>query len=163
VYGETLPLLVAAWHAPGEPVPVAEGLAAEYQPFDVGAAWGRPWGTTWFCFAGKVPAEWAGRDVEAVIDLGWGDGSFRSSEREKFLKVAFPIDVRADRSAAETQFGHVFRPTHINTSWEAAKFEICAHRFLHVGEPGWGAALVNDSILVTRPPDPTSPTARSCS
>lgn len=66
-------------------------------------------------------------------------------EREKFLKVAFPIDVRADRSAAETQFGHVFRPTHCNTSWEAAKFEICAHRFLHVAETGWGAALVNDS------------------
>ena len=66
-------------------------------------------------------------------------------EREKFLKVAFPVDVRADRSAAETQFGHVFRPTHSNTSWEAAKFEICAHRFLHVGEVGWGAALVNDS------------------
>jgi alpha-mannosidase len=66
-------------------------------------------------------------------------------EREKFLKVAFPVDVRADRSAAETQFGHVFRPTHGNTSWEAAKFEICAHRFLHIGEVGWGAALVNDS------------------
>lgn len=66
-------------------------------------------------------------------------------EREKFLKVTFPVDVRADRSAAETQFGHVFRPTHCNTSWEAAKFEICAHRFLHVGEVGWGAALVNDS------------------
>jgi alpha-mannosidase len=66
-------------------------------------------------------------------------------EREKFLKVAFPVDVRADRSAAETQFGHVFRPTHTNTSWEAAKFEICAHRFLHIGEVGWGAALVNDS------------------
>jgi alpha-mannosidase len=66
-------------------------------------------------------------------------------EREKFLKVAFPVDVRADRSAAETQFGHVFRPTHCNTSWEAAKFEICAHRFVHVGEVGWGAAVVNDS------------------
>jgi alpha-mannosidase len=66
-------------------------------------------------------------------------------EREKFLKAAFPVDVRADRSAAETQFGHVFRPTHANTSWEAAKFEICAHRFLYVGETGWGAALVNDS------------------
>ncbi|MGW1188529.1 alpha-mannosidase [Streptomyces sp. NPDC002559] len=66
-------------------------------------------------------------------------------EREKFLKAAFPIDVRADHSTAETQFGHVRRPTHTNTSWEAAKFEICAHRFLHVGEPGWGAALVNDS------------------
>ncbi|UNZ17018.1 glycoside hydrolase family 38 C-terminal domain-containing protein [Streptomyces sp. 891-h] len=66
-------------------------------------------------------------------------------ESEKLLKAAFPLDVKADRSAAETQFGHVFRPTHTNTSWEAAKFEICAHRWLHVEEPGWGAALVNDS------------------
>ncbi|GGV91981.1 alpha-mannosidase [Streptomyces gelaticus] len=66
-------------------------------------------------------------------------------EQEKFLKAAFPIDVRADHSTAETQFGHVQRPTHTNTSWEAAKFEICAHRFLHVGEPDWGAALINDS------------------
>ncbi|QPP06209.1 alpha-mannosidase [Streptomyces bathyalis] len=66
-------------------------------------------------------------------------------ESEMFLKAAFPLDVKADRSAAETQFGHVFRPTHTNTSWEAAKFEICAHRWLQVEEPGWGAALVNDS------------------
>src|SRR5205814_9527411 len=38
-----------------------------------------------------------------------------------------------------------YRPTHTNASWEAAKFEICAHRWLQVEEPGWGAALVNDS------------------
>ncbi|TDC63513.1 alpha-mannosidase [Streptomyces hainanensis] len=75
-------------------------------------------------------------DAEAAID--W-------HEREKILKAAFPLDVKADRSAAETQFGHVERPTHTNTSWDAAKFEICAHRWLRVAEPGWGAALVNDS------------------
>ena len=33
-------------------------------------------------------------------------------EREKFLKVAFPLDVHADRAAFETQFGHVHRATH---------------------------------------------------
>ncbi|MGW9412933.1 alpha-mannosidase [Arthrobacter cupressi] len=66
-------------------------------------------------------------------------------EREKLLKVSFPFDVRADRSASETQFGHVFRPTHSNTSWEAAKFEICAHRWIHVGEPGYGVAVANGS------------------
>jgi alpha-mannosidase len=65
-------------------------------------------------------------------------------EREKLLKLGFPLDVRADRSAAETQFGHVFRATHENTSWEAAKFEFCAHRWLHVGEPGYGVAIAND-------------------
>ena len=66
-------------------------------------------------------------------------------EREKLLKLGFPLDLRADRSAAETQFGHVFRPTHVNTSWEAAKFEICAHRWIHVAEPGYGVAIANAS------------------
>ena len=66
-------------------------------------------------------------------------------EREKLLKLGFPLDVKADRSASETQFGHVFRPTHVNTSWEAAKFEICAHRWIHVAEPGYGVAISNSS------------------
>ncbi|WP_079125427.1 alpha-mannosidase, partial [Streptomyces lushanensis] len=66
-------------------------------------------------------------------------------ETEKFLKAAFPLDVHAERYASETQFGHVHRATHTNTSWEAAKFETCNHRFVHFDEPGWGVALVNDS------------------
>lgn len=66
-------------------------------------------------------------------------------ETEKLLKLGFALDVRADRSASETQFGHVFRPTHVNTSWEAAKFEICAHRWIHVAEPGYGVAVSNSS------------------
>ncbi|TAP43021.1 glycoside hydrolase family 38 C-terminal domain-containing protein [Arthrobacter sp. S39] len=66
-------------------------------------------------------------------------------ESEKLLKLGFALDIRADRSAAETQFGHVFRPTHVNTSWEAAKFEICAHRWIHVAEPGYGVAVSNSS------------------
>lgn len=67
-------------------------------------------------------------------------------EAEKFLKVAFPLDVRAEHTAAETQFGYHRRPTHTNTSWEAAKFETSMHRFVLVEEPGFGVALVNDSI-----------------
>ncbi|HJW01275.1 MAG TPA: glycoside hydrolase family 38 C-terminal domain-containing protein [Arthrobacter sp.] len=66
-------------------------------------------------------------------------------ESEKLLKLGFALDVRADRSASETQFGHVYRPTHVNTSWEAAKFEICAHRWIHVAEPGYGVAVSNSS------------------
>ncbi|MFE6752281.1 alpha-mannosidase [Streptomyces sp. NPDC057684] len=66
-------------------------------------------------------------------------------ETEKFLKLAFPLDIHAERYASETQFGHFYRPTHTNTSWEAAKFEACNHRFVHIEEPGWGVSLVNDS------------------
>ncbi|GIJ45220.1 alpha-mannosidase [Virgisporangium aliadipatigenens] len=66
-------------------------------------------------------------------------------ETEKFLKVAFPFDIRAEHIAAETQFGYQKRVTHTNTSWEAAKFEASMHRFVLVEEHGFGAALVTDS------------------
>ncbi|GAB2861154.1 alpha-mannosidase [Lentzea nigeriaca] len=78
------------------------------------------------------------KQVDFETEVDW-------QEREKLLKIAFPLDLRAEVSTAETQFGHLHRPVHTNTSWEAAKFEICAHRFLHVGEPGYGVAVVNDS------------------
>ena len=67
-------------------------------------------------------------------------------ETEKLLKLAFPLDVFARDTAAETQFGFQRRVTHVNTSWEAAKFEASMHRFVLVEEDGFGAALVNDSI-----------------
>jgi len=67
-------------------------------------------------------------------------------ETGKFLKLAFPPDVRAQHTIAETQFGANKRVTHTNTSWEAAKFETSMHRYVLVEEPGFGVALVNDSI-----------------
>ncbi|MBQ0826046.1 alpha-mannosidase [Streptomyces tagetis] len=78
------------------------------------------------------------RRLEVETEVDW-------HETEKFLKLAFPLDVRAEQYASETQFGHVHRPTHTNTSWDAARFEACNHRFVHVGEPGWGVAVVNDA------------------
>jgi alpha-mannosidase len=66
-------------------------------------------------------------------------------ERQRMLKFAFPLDVRADRAASEVQFGHVYRSTHDNTSWDHARFETAAHRWVHVGEPGFGIAVANDS------------------
>ena len=57
--------------------------------------------------------------VEMAFEIDW-------HERQKLLKLAFPFDVHADRSASEIQFGHVYRPTHANTSWDAARFETVA-------------------------------------
>jgi alpha-mannosidase len=76
-------------------------------------------------------------------------------EREQVLKAAFDVDVHTDHAAYETQFGHVIRPTHENTTWDAARFEVCAHRWVRVGDAGYGAALANDSTYghdVTRHP-----------
>jgi alpha-mannosidase len=66
-------------------------------------------------------------------------------EQQHLLKLAFPLDVHAERAASEVQFGHVHRPTHVNTSWDAARFETCAHRWVHVGEAGYGIAITNDA------------------
>src|SRR5215475_5594748 len=71
VYSGRHDLDVAMWAAPGEPVPATEALRAAYEPVRVGDAWGPPWGTAWFKITGSVPAEWAGRCVEAVIDVGF--------------------------------------------------------------------------------------------
>ncbi len=78
----------------------------------------------------------------AAIDL---DLSIDWHERRKLLKLVFPFDVHADRAASEIQFGHVFRSTHANTSWDAARFETVAHRWVHVAEAGYGVAVANDS------------------
>lgn len=66
-------------------------------------------------------------------------------EDEQLLKVAFPLDLRADDARYDVQYGHVRRPTHRNTSWDAARFEVCGHFWADVAEPGCGVALLNDS------------------
>lgn len=66
-------------------------------------------------------------------------------ECERFLKVEFPLSIRSDHATYEIQFGHVRRPTHFNTSWDFARFEVSAHRWADLSEPGFGVALLNDS------------------
>jgi alpha-mannosidase len=97
--------------------------------------------------------------VDVVTEVDWHD-------RQKLLKLAFPLDVHADRATSEIQFGHVHRPTHVNTSWDAARFETCAHRWVHVGEPGYGVAVANDATYghdvarTSRPGGGTTTTVR---
>jgi alpha-mannosidase len=66
-------------------------------------------------------------------------------ESNRLLKVAFPVDVRSPRATYEIQYGHVERPTHANTSWDVARFEVCGHKWADLSEPGYGVALLNDS------------------
>ncbi|MYS21466.1 alpha-mannosidase, partial [Streptomyces sp. DvalAA-14] len=73
LYPQRLPMDIGAWHLPGEPVPAEVALRADFTPFTAGESWGGPWATTWFRLRATVPERWAGRRVEALIDLG-GDG-----------------------------------------------------------------------------------------
>jgi alpha-mannosidase len=65
-------------------------------------------------------------------------------ESRRLLKVAFPVDIRSHRATYEIQYGHVERPTHTNTSWDLARFEVCAQRWADLSEAGYGVALLND-------------------
>jgi alpha-mannosidase len=75
--------------------------------------------------------------VHLRTDVDW-------QEEEKLLKVSFPLVVHAQHHSAEIQFGHVRRATHVNTSWDDARFEVAAHRWVHVEEPGYGVGLSNN-------------------
>jgi alpha-mannosidase len=78
------------------------------------------------------------RRLEFRTDVEW-------HERHRFLKVAFPVSVRAARATYEIQHGHLERPTVVNTSWDEARFEVCGHRWADLSEPGYGVALLNES------------------
>jgi alpha-mannosidase len=64
-------------------------------------------------------------------------------ETNKMLKVAFPLNVHTDQASFDIQFGHVKRPTHRNTGWDLARFEVCAQKWADLSEGGHGAALIN--------------------
>jgi alpha-mannosidase len=76
--------------------------------------------------------------VECTTTVDW-------HETMKFLKVEFPVDVINTEASYETQYGIVRRPTHYNTTWDMAKFEVCCHKFADLSEHGYGVSIINDS------------------
>jgi alpha-mannosidase len=74
-------------------------------------------------------------DVETRVD--W-------RERQVLLRALFPLNVRSHEATFETMYGAARRPTHRNTSWDEVRFEVSAHRFADLSEPGYGVALLND-------------------
>ena len=65
-------------------------------------------------------------------------------EKQVFLKTYFPVDIHAAEASYEIQFGCIKRPTHGNTEWDFARFEVPGHRWVDLSESGYGVALLND-------------------
>ena len=76
--------------------------------------------------------------IDIATEIDW-------HERQTLLKAAFPLAINSTRATYEIQFGNVERPTHRNTSWDVARFETCAHRWIDLSEGGYGVSLLNDS------------------
>jgi len=77
------------------------------------------------------------RQLDIDLDIDW-------HHHEHLLSMVFPFDVRADTAACDVQFGVTHRPTHPSSPWDAAKFEVCAHRYVSLAEPSFGVAVLNN-------------------
>ncbi len=75
--------------------------------------------------------------IDFVTDVEW-------KEKDQLLKVVFPFDVMAEKAKYDVQFGHVERAMHDNTSWDSARFESAAQKWVDVSENNYGVALLND-------------------
>jgi alpha-mannosidase len=75
--------------------------------------------------------------IDFVTEVDW-------HEQRKLLKVAFPVEVRSTEATYDIQYGNVKRPTHWNTSWDYARFEVVGHQWADLSERGYGVSLLND-------------------
>lgn len=65
-------------------------------------------------------------------------------EHDQLVKALFPININASKATYDIQFGNVERPTHENTSWDEARFEVCAHKWADISDNGFGVSIIND-------------------
>lgn len=65
-------------------------------------------------------------------------------ESQTLLKAVFPLEMNTDEATFEIQYGNVTRKTHMNTSWDTARFESCMHKWMDVSEGGYGVSFLND-------------------
>ena len=80
------------------------------------------------------------RDVPRIdlhYEIDW-------KESQIFLKLWFPLDIHTNEATYEIQYGNVTRPTHRNTSWDMARFEVCCHKWMDLSEDGYGVSILND-------------------
>lgn len=74
-------------------------------------------------------------DFETTVD--WKEAHY-------MLKAHFPVDIFYNEATYDIQYGNVRRATHKNTSWDVARFEVCAHKWADVSEAEYGFSLMND-------------------
>ncbi|MCF6335961.1 MAG: glycosyl hydrolase-related protein, partial [Spirochaetales bacterium] len=88
------------------------------------------------------------RRIDFITRINW-------QEPGKMIKTSFPLEVRSDHAVCEIQFGSIKRPTNSNTTWEMAKDEIPAQKWVDISGRNYGVALLNDSKYGYRVKDNT--------
>ncbi len=125
-----------------------DGWPCEGAPLALGDPWPRRGGVVRLAHPEvSVPDGWP--LAETLLDLDLGGEALPTLHypdgHERFgldpYHQRFPL--RGPRLAVEAE-AVARRPTHTNTPWDAARFEVAGHRFAVLYEPGYGVALLND-------------------
>ena len=85
----------------------------------------------------KVSLRTNSKALEFDTNVDW-------QECHRMLRTSFPVNVQTDSATCDIQYGHVQRPTHRNTTWDMARFEVAAQKYVDLSDQQKGVALLND-------------------
>ena len=68
-------------------------------------------------------------------------------EERTLLRALFPTRLRSRTARFGTQFGHIDRDSHRNTSWQEAQFEVPGHDWMRVSDGANAFAVIDDGIF----------------
>ena len=75
--------------------------------------------------------------IEVVSKVDW-------HMRRALLKAIFPTKVLNRYAKYDIDNGYIERPTHNNTVYEKAKFEVLGHRWVDISQEDFGVSVIND-------------------
>lgn len=77
------------------------------------------------------------RRIDFDMVLNWRDDHF-------IVKAGFPTSIHTDDMICGIQFGNIRRSVLKNTSWDLARFEVPAHKWVDLSERNYGISLLSD-------------------
>ena len=78
------------------------------------------------------------RKIDFITEIDW-------QERQKLLKTTFPINIKNATALFDLSMGHYERENYKDNSWEKAKTEVPAHKWVNLSNENRSISLLNDS------------------
>lgn len=85
----------------------------------------------------KIYMYYNSRLINIENDIDW-------NESHKLLKAEFTTPIHSFSTRYDIPYGYIDRPTHSNTSWDRAKYEVCGHNYMSINERGYSISILND-------------------
>ncbi|KAK4328136.1 hypothetical protein Pmani_001416 [Petrolisthes manimaculis] len=114
---------------------VSSPVVVENTPLLCSVRWGVTFGSSTFTQDIQLTADCP--HLTFLTSVSWG-------ENRKIIKALHSTSLYTNIASFDIQFGHLERPTHMNTSWDSARYEVCGHKWADLSEPDWGVAVLND-------------------